>query len=109
MDEVRQLVRGLLSDLLVRGLVEQVRRQLAVKVELEYPALAVRVGVDELRLGRELLVDGGDASRHGRVQVARGLHRLDHAEAFSRRELAARAGQLQKDDVAKLRLREVGD
>jgi len=87
-------VRRLLRHLLVRRLVEEVAGKLALEVELQDPALAVRVGVDELRLARELFVDRADAAGHRRVQVARRLDRLDDPEALARRQLPPGAGKL---------------
>src|SRR5690349_13595622 len=104
-----KLVRRLLRHLLVRRLVEQVARKLAFEVELQDPALAVRVGVDELRLAGELFVDRADPAGHRRVEVARRFHRLDDAEALARRQLAARAGKLEEHHVTELRLREIRD
>src|SRR2546430_15171528 len=67
MDEVGHLVsRRLLGRLLVGRFVHQVGRQLARQLELEDPAFAVRVGVDELRLGGQLLVHRRDAPAYGR-------------------------------------------
>src|SRR5437899_5986440 len=104
-----KLLSRCLGDFLVALLVEKVGRQLPSELELEDPALAEGVGVDELRLGRELVVHGADPSGHRRVEVARRLDRLDDAEGLPRRELAAGAGQLQEYDVAQLRLREICD
>src|SRR5690348_18209877 len=102
------VVRGL-CHLLVRVLVEQVRGQLTRQVELEDPALAERVGVDQLRLGGELVVDLADPSGDRRVEVARSLDRLDDAERLSRDKLAPGLGQLEEHDVPELRLGEVGE
>src|SRR4029077_16590924 len=102
------VVRGL-CHLLVRVLVEQVGGQITRQVELEDPALAERVGVDQLRLGRELVVPLADPAGDRRVEVARRFDRLHDAESLARVELAAGLGELEEHHVAELRLGEVGD
>src|SRR5690348_8923691 len=101
--------RRLLRGLLVVRLVHQVVRQVAGQLELQDPALTVWVGVDELRFRGQLFVDRCDPAGHRRVQIACRLDRLDDAEGVAGRELAAGGGQLEEDDVAELRLGEVGD
>src|SRR5579864_3391339 len=102
------VVRGL-CHLLVRVLVEKVGGEITRHLELEDPAFAERVGVDQLWLGRQLLVDLADPPSDRRVKVARRFDRFDHAERLARVELAARLGELEKHHVAELRLGEVGD
>src|SRR5256886_4071265 len=104
-----KLVRGSLGHFLVRGFIEQVGGEVPGNLELEDPAVTVRIGVDELGFGCQLFVDLADLPRDRRVAVARRLDRLDDAKCLARRELAARARQFQKDHVAQLRLREICD
>src|SRR5260370_24383853 len=98
-----------LRGLLVRVLVHEVFGQLARNLQLEDPAIAVGVGVDQLGHARQLVVDAGHAPRDRGVKVAGGLHRLHDPETLARLELATRAGQFEKNNIPKLRLREVGD
>src|SRR2546430_6132677 len=102
-----KLVRRSLGHFLVRGFIEQVGRKVPSQLELQDPAVTVRIGVDELGFGCQLFVDLADLPRDRRVEVARRLDRLDDAECLARRELAARARQFQKDHVAHLPLREI--
>src|SRR5690348_6303994 len=102
------VVRGL-CHLLVRILVEQVGRWITCHLELEDPAFTERVGVDQLWLRGELLVDLADPPGDRRVEVARRLDRLDDAEGLADVELAADLGELEEHHVAELRLGEVGD
>src|SRR5579859_2388052 len=97
------------GGLLVLRLVHQVLGQVARKLDLQDPALAVRVGVHELGVGGELVVHLGDGAVDGRVEVARRLDRLDHAEGLALRDLAPWLGKLQEHDIAQLGLRKVGD
>src|SRR5487761_825612 len=57
----------------------------------------------------KLVVDGDDSTRHRRIEIAGGLHRLDDAKALSGGQLAAGRRQFEEHHVAQLRLGEVGD
>src|ERR1700680_2523477 len=98
-----------LCDFLVRRFVEEVSRELAGQLQLHDPAVTIWVRVDQLRVGCQLVVDSADAPSHRRVKVAGRLDRLDHAEAVSNGQFPTGARQLEKHDVAKLGLSEVGD
>src|SRR4051812_38859524 len=75
-----KLVLGGLCHFLVRTFVEQVAREITGQLELQDPAVAVGIGVDELGLRRELVVHRADPARDRRVEIAGRLHRLDHAK-----------------------------
>src|SRR5207247_11242856 len=45
----------------------------------------------------------------GRVEIARCLHRFDHAQTPTLADLAARPGQIQENRIAELCLREIRD
>ena len=71
--------------------------------------MSVRVLVDRLGLGRELLVHGRDRAADGSVDVAHRLHRFDDAEGRGLREHGPDRRELDEDDVAELLLRVIGD
>src|SRR3989442_14398816 len=89
-------------ELLVRGLVHQVAWQLTRKLELEDPAVAVRVGVDELGLAGQLVVDRCQPALDRGIEVAGRFDGFDDTEALAGRELAAWVGKLEKDDITQL-------
>ncbi len=78
-------------------------------LDLEQPALAVRVGVHQLRGAVERLVDRDDLAAERRVDVADRLGRLQLADGVTARQVAADLGQRDVDDVAERVLRVVGD
>src|SRR4029077_6062391 len=78
-----------LGDLLVGRLVEQIGGQLAGQLQLQDPAFAIRVGVDQLGGGGQLVVHRRNTSGHRRVQVACSFDRLDHTEGLAFGQLAA--------------------
>ena len=80
-----------------------------VDAELDEPAVAERVGVDERRVVDDGVVDGDDVAGERRVELADRLRRLDLAADLARRDAGAGAGQLDEDDVAELVGRVVGD
>src|SRR5260370_37885771 len=63
-----------LRRLLIRRFVHQVGGQVTGQLQLQDPAVAVRVGVDELGLGRQLLVDRAHAAGDRGIEITRGLH-----------------------------------
>src|SRR5439155_26663183 len=68
-----KLVRRSLGQFLVSGFNGQVGRKGPGQLELQDPALTVRVGVDELGFGCQLLVDLADLPGDRRVEIARRL------------------------------------
>lgn len=76
---------------------------------LEHPALAVRVGVDELRRVGEVVVAGADRSGDRCDQVADALDRFDVPAGLTGRDGLARRGQRHLDHVAEGPLGEIGD
>ena len=69
----------------------------------------VGLGVDGLRLAREVGVHGDHFTGDRREQLRDGLHRLDRPEDLALRERPADGRQVHEDDVAELLLGVVGD
>ena len=91
-------------------IVEQtVEHALIGGLDLEQPALAVGVGVDQLGLGVQRLVDRGHRAADRCVDVAHGLGRLQLPHCVPGRDSGAGLGQGHVDDVAELVLGIVGD
>src|SRR5512146_3585915 len=104
------MMRSALRDELLVGRGVQELADLAGvgKAELDHPALAEGIAVDELGIPAQLAVDLDDLATDRREEVADGLDRLDDAE---RRELVdgpADGRQVDEHDVAELVRREVG-
>src|SRR3954467_9997903 len=96
-------------DLLVGGGVQQLVEVGGIRgLYAEHPC-GERVLVHLLGRGRQVRVGGDDLAGDGRVDVARRLHRLDHAHRLALRDLAAGLRRLDEDHVAQLLLRVVGD
>src|SRR5512143_1584608 len=95
-----RLVGRRLEQLRERG---RVRRR-----QLEEPR-RVRVGVDRLGGRRQLVVDGRDRSGDRRIDVGRGLHRLDDGARLGGSDDAPDLRQLDVDEIAERRLRVIGD
>src|SRR5579863_5612004 len=79
------------------------------RLELEHPALAVGVRVDEGGFLVEALVDRGDLAADRAEQLGHGLDRFDRTEHVVRGELGSDARQLDIDDVSELALGEIRD
>src|SRR6185503_2355647 len=79
------------------------------ELHLQHPPVFVRLLVHELGLLDHLHVALEDLTRDRAVDVRRGLHGLDHAEARELPDRRALLGELDEDDVAQLLLREVRD
>src|SRR6478735_3907810 len=76
-------------DFLVGGGVQQLVEVRGVRgLDAEHPR-GEGILVHLLRRGREVGVGGNDLAGEGRVDVARGLHRLDDADRLALRDLAA--------------------
>src|SRR4051812_17450518 len=87
------------DGLLVGRSVHQLRGGRAVRDgNLEEPAAAVRVAVDQLRRGVERVVDRNDLTGDRRVDVADGLGRLELADSVTGSHLGALVGELDVDD-----------
>src|SRR5205809_2723599 len=77
--------------------------------ELDHPALAIGIAVDERGVGFERRVDRHHRAGEGGVQLRDRLHRLDRAEHIHPPERGAQLRQVHVDDIAQLPLRVVGD
>src|SRR4051812_17572066 len=96
-------------DLLVGGGGQQLVEVGGIRgLYAEHPC-GERVLVHLLGRGRQVRVGGDDLAGDGRVDVARRLHRLDHAHRLALRDLAPGLRRLYEDHVAQLLLRVVGD
>ena len=94
----------------VRGLVhERVHLARVAHLDLDEPAVLERRRVDEVRRVLERAVDLDDLARDRRVDVRRGLDRLDGPEGLALLDLVADLGQVDEDDVAERVRRVVRD
>src|SRR4029453_11984886 len=82
---------------------------LVVHLYVDQPALAVRVGVDQVRLVGQPLVDRRHRAGHRRVQVADALGGLQLAARVARPHRGPYLGQLDEHDVTELVLGVVGN
>ena len=78
-------------------------------LELEEPALAFGAAIDQRRIVDQGLVDLDHLACERGVDLARGLHALDHARLVALAEGGADLGQLDEHHVAQLLLGMVGD
>ncbi len=99
------------ADLLVVFLAahELVQLRRVAHLHLNHPPLAVRVGVHARRVALELVVDLDDLARPAAVEIARGLDRLDLAEALVGGDFRADLGEVDVGDVGQLIGGELGD
>src|SRR5215471_18109909 len=102
-------VRLPLGERPVACLVEQALAEVPIELDPDEPSAPVRVLVDLLGFGVQALVDLEHRARDGRIEVGGRLHGLHHAEAVAGLQELAHARELEEDDVAELRLGEVGD
>src|SRR5437588_387073 len=86
-----------------------VERAARLDLDLDHPALAIRVGGDAGGVVDELFVDGDHFAVDGGIDVADRLDRLDLAEAFPGEDVVADVGQLDVNDVGELLDGKLGD
>src|SRR6267143_3056609 len=97
---------GLLVRLVAQQLLELRRR---LRAELDHPARAVGIAIDERRVALERLVHLGYRAGERRVQLRHRLHRLDRAEHVAACQHGADLGQVHVHHIAELALGVVGD
>src|SRR5206468_4110263 len=78
-------------------------------LDADQPRVSIRIVVDQLGAGDEVVVALGDFSGDGRIDVRGRLNRLDDAERLVLRDRIADLRQLDVNDLAELMLREVRD
>src|SRR5687767_15230350 len=99
---------GLIAD--VRGVRARIEERRGLRLvghpHLHEPAILVRRPVHQLGALDDLHVALDDLARYGLVDIGRGLHRLDAAEAGVLPHGRALLGKLDEHDIAQLILRE---
>lgn len=94
----------------VGGGVHQVGERRGVgELDLDQPARAEGIAVDQFRGLAQGLVDRGDGAADGQVDVGLGLDRLDRAEGLAGRVARAHLRQIDVDDVRERVLRVIRD
>src|SRR5262245_48889050 len=78
-------------------------------LDLEEPGLALRILIDERRLGGGLRVDLDHLAGNGGKHIAGGLDAFHHSHRIALLGLATGLRHLHEDDVAQLRLGVLGD
>src|SRR3546814_5252830 len=98
------------AELLVtRGVHQPVELSLVGQRHAKEPALAFGVAVDQRRVLLKLAIALGHDAVDRRIDVARGLDRFDPRRVPAPDQFGAALGNFDKDDIAKLTLRKVGD
>ena len=75
----------------------------------ENPAFAIRIGIDESRIGFHLWIAFDDLSRDRRVNIARGFHRFHNRGRVTHVHLATEDGELDEHHIGQLGLRVIGN
>ena len=102
---------GLLSDvaLIGRGIHQACRVGGILDAKFEDPAFAVGIGIDERWVGFDSVVGFDHFAADRRVDVGGGLHGFHHCGWVAGIDLAADAGEFDKDHIGEFGLGVIGD